>query len=78
MTVGQTRKPRTTGSYGALLRTYLRPQWRSVLVLGLLLAAGIAGQLATPQLLRVFIDTALGAGDPALLTQLADEVSAPR
>jgi ATP-binding cassette subfamily B protein len=57
--------------YGDLLRAYLRPQWRSVLALAALLAAGIALQLANPQLLRVFIDQALGGAELGALARLA-------
>jgi ATP-binding cassette, subfamily B, bacterial len=47
-------------SYLALLGRYLRPQWRRVVVLAVLLFAAIGLQLAGPQILRVFIDTATG------------------
>ena len=46
--------------YLALLGRYLRPQWRRVAVLAILLFASIGLQLAGPQILRVFIDTATG------------------
>jgi ABC-type multidrug transport system fused ATPase/permease subunit len=48
--------------YLALLTTYLRPQRRRVLGLAALLLASIALQIANPQLLRYFIDS---AQDPA-------------
>ena len=46
------------GSSFSLLARYLRPLWRKVATLGVLLAANIALQLANPQILRHFIDTA--------------------
>ncbi len=57
--------------YLDLLKTYLRPQWRRVLLLTLLLLAGIGLQLWTPLLLRSFIDDATGGGALATLTRLA-------
>ncbi len=42
----------------SLLARYLRPHWRKVSILGALLAANISLQLANPQILRHFIDTA--------------------
>jgi ABC-type multidrug transport system fused ATPase/permease subunit len=70
--------------YGSLLARYLRPQWVRVTVLGALLLATIGLQLANPQIVRYFIDSATG-GAPlealiwaavaflgvALLTQVA-------
>jgi ABC-type multidrug transport system fused ATPase/permease subunit len=47
----------------ALLSTYVRPEWRRALLLGLLLSAGVAFQLANPQIARIFIDHAQ-AGEP--------------
>lgn len=46
----------------ALLATYLFPQWRSSLLLALLLMASITMQLVNPQILRYFIDTAIAGG----------------
>src|SRR5215207_4403839 len=46
------------GQYGNLLITYLRPQGRRVATLAVLLLSSIALQIANPQLLRYFIDTA--------------------
>jgi ATP-binding cassette subfamily B protein len=57
--------------YADLLRTYLRPQWRSVLVLALLLAASVALQLINPKILSDFIDLALGKAELTALAQLA-------
>ena len=44
--------------YSTLLITYLRPQGRRVAILAALLLTSIALQIANPQLLRFFIDTA--------------------
>jgi ATP-binding cassette, subfamily B, bacterial len=46
------------GQYGGLLITHLRPQRRRVTILAALLLTSIALQIANPQLLRYFIDTA--------------------
>src|SRR5260370_5464413 len=46
------------GRYLALLKTYLKPQWRSTLLLVICLVAGIGLQLLNQQILRYFIDTA--------------------
>ncbi len=48
--------------YWNLLVRYLKPQWGTVLFLGLLLVGSIGLQLLKPQILRAFID-AVGAGD---------------
>jgi len=53
--------PSIVAPYRDLLGTYLRPQWRRALALGLLLLAAIALDLLNPQLLRLFIDTATGS-----------------
>ncbi len=71
-------------SFRQLLQTYLVPQWKQALLLLVLMLTGVALDLANPQLIRRFIDSAL-AGAPinallaigatflaiALLTQLA-------
>jgi ABC-type multidrug transport system fused ATPase/permease subunit len=44
--------------YWTLLIDYLRPQWAMVLILAILLLANIGLQLATPQIMRTFIDVA--------------------
>jgi len=49
-------------SYRALLAAYLRPRWGGVLVLSLLLLAGVGLELASPQIARYFIDTAVAGG----------------
>ncbi|GCE23905.1 ABC transporter ATP-binding protein [Dictyobacter kobayashii] len=48
--------------YLALLTTYLKPQWKSVLLLTVSLLASIGLQLFNPQILRYFIDTAIYNG----------------
>lgn len=44
--------------YTGLLNSYLRPQRKSMVVLGILLIGGIVMQLINPQIIRYFIDTA--------------------
>lgn len=46
--------------YIDLLAKYVRPQWRRVAVLGLLIVLNLTLQLTKPQILRIFIDTAMG------------------
>ena len=48
--------------YRDLFSKYLRPRWRKVLLLTGLMLAGIALQVANPQIIRYFIDTALAGG----------------
>ena len=55
-----------TGALG-LLATYLRPQWRRSMLLGLLLVASAALQVLSPQIIRRFIDTATSGGAPEAL-----------
>jgi len=57
--------------YYQLLINYLRPQRTRALSLALLLLASIALQLANPQFLRRFIDTATTGGDPRTLLAIA-------
>ena len=54
-----------------LLRTYLLPQWRSVLALALLLALVIALELLSPQILRRFVDEAAGGAPLDWLIRIA-------
>ena len=56
---------------GQLLRTYLRPLWRSALLVSLLLLTSIAFDLLGPQILRAFIDTAERSGPQFALTRAA-------
>jgi ATP-binding cassette subfamily B protein len=59
---------RNTNSYRQLLQTYLAPQWRQALLLLMLVLTGVALELASPQIVRRFIDAALaGAALDALL-----------
>jgi len=57
--------------YAALLRTYLAPQRARVGLLAATLLGSIGLQLAAPQILRRFIDTARAGGEPRTLTELA-------
>jgi ATP-binding cassette, subfamily B, bacterial len=52
-----------TNSFRRLLQTYLAPQWKQALLLLVLMLAGVALDLANPQIIRHFIDSAL-AGKP--------------
>jgi ATP-binding cassette, subfamily B, bacterial len=54
-------------SYRQLLVTYLKPQWTRALLMTVLLLASIGLQLANPQILRYFIDTALSGGETTSL-----------
>jgi ATP-binding cassette, subfamily B, bacterial len=54
--------------YTDLLKKYLRPEWVGMVLLALLLGGGIILQLAGPQVIRFFLDTAQsGAAGQALL-----------
>jgi len=58
-----------TNGFRRLLQTYLTPQWKPALLLLVLMLAGVALDLANPQLIRRFIDSALAlAPINALLT----------
>ena len=64
----QCRGPLQSGGVGTpsarqLLVTYLRPQWRRSVLLAALLCAAIALELANPQILRTFIDSAVGGAE---------------
>src|SRR4051794_36819646 len=48
--------------YREFLIKYLRPQWRKVLLLTVLILVNIGLQIANPQIIRYFIDTALAKG----------------
>lgn len=58
-------------SYFKLLQAYLRPQRARVVLLTVLLIGVIALQLINPQLIKVFIDTAIDGTDTAALIPLA-------
>lgn len=62
MIAQHSRKKKTSGTYRALLRTYLRPQWTKVALMVVLLLISIALQLINPQLLSSFIDIAIHGG----------------
>lgn len=53
--------------YGALLARYLKPQAGLAAGMALLLLASIALQLANPQVIRYFLDTAQAGGEPRRL-----------
>ena len=59
------------GRYVDLFRRYVGPEWPRVVLLALLLLAGIGLQLANPQLLRYFIDSAVGGDDVDRLAAVA-------
>ena len=54
-----------------VLITYLRPQARRALALGVLLLAAIAFDLANPQILRAFIDSATQGAETQQLVTIA-------
>jgi len=54
----------------AVLAVYLRPEGRRLSALALFLIAGTAVQLASPQIIRTFIDTAAHGGADASLERL--------
>lgn len=56
--------------YHNLLATYLKPQWRCVLLLTLLLLGGIGLELINPQILGHFIDTATTGGSQQVLLKM--------
>ena len=57
-------------SYWILLQTYLRPQWRRIILLAVLLALKITSSLVNPQIVRGFLDQVLaGTTTEALLRQ---------
>lgn len=57
--------------YISLLKQYLKPQWKAMLGLALLLCFGIGLQLVNPQIIRYFIDTAREGGDMGRLLYAA-------
>ena len=57
--------------YWRLLITYLKPRWLYVLGLAVLLFTGIGMQLANPQIVRAFIDTATAGSTTQTLTIFA-------
>lgn len=53
--------------YYHLLATYLQPHWRTVLLLTGCIFGNIGSQLANPQIMRFFLDTATKGGKPTIL-----------
>ena len=62
---------RRTNPYLDLFRRYVAPQWRGTALLAVLLLASIALELVGPQLLRAFIDSAIGGAALESLATLA-------
>lgn len=58
-------------SYAQFLYTYLRPQRGRFLWMVILLLSDIALRLVNPQIMRQFIDTALGDGSQEIIVRLA-------
>ena len=58
-------------SHWSLLVTYLKPLWLGFLLLGVLVLASIALQLAIPQIVRHLIDTARSGEEPRRLSRAA-------
>src|SRR5215831_10246184 len=59
------------GEYRDLFIKYLRPRWPKVLLLTGLMLAGIGLQVANPQIIRYFLDTALAGGSQQALVLAA-------
>src|SRR6267143_6742138 len=57
--------------YVDLFRRYVAPQWRRTALLAALILASIALELFGPQLLRAFIDNAIGGAALESLVMLA-------
>src|SRR6185503_5843915 len=62
---------RSRNPYIDLFRRYVAPQWRGTALLAVLLLASIALELVGPQLLRAFIDSAIGGTALESLATLA-------
>ncbi len=62
---------RRTNPYVELFRRYVAPQWRQTALLAALILVGIGLQLLGPQLLRSFIDNAIGGAALESLVMLA-------
>jgi ATP-binding cassette subfamily B protein len=56
----------------ALLSNYLKPQWRRVVLLAVLLVCGLGLALVSPQVVRFFIDSAMRkvSGEPLILAAI--------
>jgi ABC-type multidrug transport system fused ATPase/permease subunit len=61
----------TRADCARLLLRYLRPQWPRVAILAGLLFGGLGLQLANPQVIRLFLDTAESGGSQRLLLSAA-------
>ncbi len=61
----------TLRRYTKLLGHYLRPQWRTAVLMAILLLVSIGLQLLVPQIIRFFIDTAQAGGSLESLTRAA-------
>jgi ABC-type multidrug transport system fused ATPase/permease subunit len=61
----------SVAQYWRFQSTYLGPRRGRVLVLALLLFGGVGLQLASPQIVRAFIDAAQAGGEIALLARIA-------
>jgi ATP-binding cassette subfamily B protein len=57
--------------YLDLFARYVAPEWRRLVLLGVLIAASIGLQLVAPQLLRSFIDSAIKGADVDTLVRIA-------
>jgi ABC-type multidrug transport system fused ATPase/permease subunit len=57
--------------YRSLLQNYLKPQWRKVTLMAVLLLASIGLKLIEPQILRFFIDSAVAKTSVELLIRAA-------
>ncbi len=62
---------RATNPYIDLFRRYVAPQWRGTALLAVLILGSIGLELVGPQLLRAFIDSAIGGGALESLARLA-------
>ncbi len=62
---------RSNNPYVELFRRYVVPQWRRTALLGVLILASIGLELVGPQLLRSFIDGAIGGAALDTLAQVA-------
>src|SRR5688500_6245786 len=62
---------RADNPYIELLRRYVAPQWQRTALLGALIFGSIGLQLVGPQLLRTFIDSAIGGAAIETLATVA-------
>ncbi|HEV8634548.1 MAG TPA: ABC transporter ATP-binding protein [Chloroflexota bacterium] len=71
MPIPPTYRRSRPGSASGFLASYVASQWRRVLLLGVLLLATIALQLANPQIVRRFIDDATAGAPVGALASIA-------